>query len=147
MKHVNWGRAVLAGLVGTAVMTIVAMMAGPMMGIEMNVPKMLSGFMNVPIVTGWLVHFMIGTILALIYAAFVIDLLPGAPWLRGALYGLAPFLLAQIAVMPMMGMGFFTINAPNTIMLVMGSLIGHLVYGAVVGAIYQGLARAASQVV
>lgn len=35
MKHVNWGRAVLAGLVGTAVMTIVAMMAGPMIGIEM----------------------------------------------------------------------------------------------------------------
>ncbi len=136
MKPINWGRAVLAGLVGTAVMTIVAMMAGPLMGIEMDVPKMLSGFMHTPITVGWLAHFMIGTILALIYAAFVIDRLPGAPWARGALYGLAPFFLAQIAVMPIMGMGFFTINAPNTIMLVMGSLIGHLVYGATVGAIY-----------
>lgn len=136
MSRINWGKAILAGLGGTAVMTLVAMMAGPMMGIEMNVPKMLSGFMKVPLAVGWIVHFMIGTVLALIYVALVIDLLPGAPWLRGALYGLAPFFLAQIAVMPMMGMGFFTINAPNTMMLVMGSLIGHLVYGAVVGAIY-----------
>lgn len=136
MKQINWGRAVLAGLVGTAIMTIVAMVAGPMMGIEMDVPKMLSGFMRTPVIVGWLAHFMIGTILALIYAAFVIDLLPGALWVRGALYGLAPFLLAQIMVMPIMGMGFFTSNAPNTIKLVMGSLIGHLVYGATVGAIY-----------
>lgn len=41
--------------------------------------------MNVPIVVGWLAHFMIGIILVLIYATFVMDLLPGAPWLRGAL--------------------------------------------------------------
>ncbi len=136
MKHINWGRAVLAGVAGTAVMTIVAMIAGPMMGIEMDVPKMLSGFMHTSLAVGWLAHFMIGTILALIYALFFVNLLPGPSWLRGMLYGVAPFLLAQIMVMPMMGMGFFTINAPNTIMLVMGSLMGHLIYGAVVGAIY-----------
>ncbi len=134
--NIKWGKAVLAGLVGTAAMTAVAMMAGPMMGIEMDAPKMLSGFMNVPLALGWIAHFMIGTILALTYAALFVRILPGAPWLRGALYGLAPFLLAQIMVMPIMGMGVFTVNAPNTIMLVMGSLIGHLVYGAVVGAIY-----------
>lgn len=58
--------------------------------------------------------------------------LPGPPALKGALYGIAPFLLAQIVVMPMMGMPLFSGSAAMAI----GSLIGHLVYGAVVGAIY-----------
>jgi uncharacterized membrane protein YagU involved in acid resistance len=51
---------------------------------------------------------------------------------RGALYGLAPWLLAQLVVIPMMGMPLFSGSA----VLATGSLIGHLVYGAVVGATY-----------
>jgi hypothetical protein len=45
---------------------------------------------------------------------------------------LAPWLLAQVVVMPMMGMGLFS-GAMN---LAMGSLIGHIIYGGVVGAVY-----------
>ena len=51
---------------------------------------------------------------------------------RGALYAIAPWLVAQLMVMPMMGMGVFS----GSVSLAMGSLIGHLVYGALVGAIY-----------
>lgn len=58
--------------------------------------------------------------------------LPGAPAVRGARYGLGPFLVAQIVVMPMMRMPLFSGSA----VMALGSLIGHLVYGAVVGAIY-----------
>lgn len=50
---------------------------------------------------------MIGVILAIGYA-LVAGWLPGAPAVRGALYGMAPFLLAQIVVMPMMGMPLFS---------------------------------------
>lgn len=50
----------------------------------------------------------------------------------GALFGLAPFLLAQLAVMPMMGMPVFS----GSVAMAMGSLVGHLVYGGVVGAVY-----------
>ncbi len=135
MKSFNLSRAIVAGVIGTAAMTLMTTMAG-LMGIKMDIPAMLSGFMNVPTAVGWLAHFMIGTMFAIIYAALFASRLPGAPWMRGALYGLFPFLLAQIAVMPMMGMGLFTANAPNQWMLVMGSMIGHLVYGAVVGATY-----------
>ena len=74
---------------------------------------------------------MIGTTLALKYAV-VAHLLPGPSALRGALYSLAPFLVAQVMVMPMMGMPIFSGSVP----LAMGSLVGHLVYGATVGAIY-----------
>lgn len=116
-------------------MTLLTMMAGAM-GLPMDIPAMLSGFMQAPIIVGWLAHFMIGIVLALIYAYGFANRLPGSPAARGALYNLFPFLMAQIAVMPMMGMGLFTSNAPNSLMLVLGSLMGHLVYGAVVGAIY-----------
>lgn len=135
MSSANLPRAAVAGIVGTAVMTILTVLAG-MMGMEMDIPGMLSDFMGVPLAVGWLAHFMIGIVLALIYAVAAAGRLPGAPWVQGALFGLAPFLLAQVAVMPMMGMGFFTANAPNAMMMVVGSLVGHLVYGAVVGAVY-----------
>ena len=42
------------------------------------------------------------------------------------------FLLAQVAVMPMMGMPLFSGSTP----MALGSLVGHLIYGATVGAVY-----------
>jgi uncharacterized membrane protein YagU involved in acid resistance len=96
----------------------------------MNPAGMLAGAMGGMLVLGWIAHFMIGVILAGIYAV-VASRIPGPPAVRGALYGIAPFLVAQIVVMPLMGMPVFSGSAT----MAMGSLIGHLVYGAVVGAI------------
>jgi uncharacterized membrane protein YagU involved in acid resistance len=128
----NWGRAIIAGLVATLVMTAVGLWVAPLMGIPaMNPAEMLAGAMGGSMVLGWIGHLMIGVILAIGYA-IVAPALPGPGWLRGALYGIAPWLLAQIVVMPMMGMPVFSGSAA----MAMGSLIGHLVYGAVVGAIY-----------
>lgn len=128
----NWGRAILAGLVGTLVMTAVGLWVAPMMGMPpMNPADMLAHAMGDSLVLGWLGHLMIGVVLAIGYA-IVSPKLPGAPWLRGALYSLAPWLLAQIAVMPMMGMPLFS----GSMALAGGSLIGHLVYGIVLGSIY-----------
>lgn len=70
-------------------------------------------------------------ILALGYA-LVAPWLAGPPAVRGGLYAIAPFLMAQILVIPMMGMPLFS----GSWVLAVGSLIGHLVYGAVVGALY-----------
>jgi len=137
----NWARAITGGIIGTLVMTAVGVWVAPMMGIpRMNPAEMLAGQMGGSLVLGWIGHLMVGTILAVIYAV-VAPAIPGAPWLRGALYGLAPFLVAQIVVMPMMGMPFFS----GSVSMAMGSLIGHLIYGAIVGAVYgpvtQGAAR------
>ena len=129
---IDYGRAVIGGLVGTVVMTLVGLFVAPMMGIpKMNPAAMLAGQMGGNVAAGWVAHFMIGTVLAVIYA-FVAPRIPGAPWLRGAIYGIAPWLLMQLAVIPMMGMPVFS----GSIVLAMGSLVGHLVYGATVGAIY-----------
>ncbi|MEX2180880.1 MAG: DUF6789 family protein [Gemmatimonadaceae bacterium] len=125
-------KALLAGVVGTAVMTVMSVYVAPMMGMPpMNPAEMLAGQMGGNLLIGWGAHFMIGMVLAVGYA-IVAARLPGPAPLRGALYGVAPWLLAQVAVMPMMGMGFFS----GSMMMAGGSLVGHLVYGAVVGAIY-----------
>lgn len=131
----NFGKAVVAGLTGTFVMTVVVLMA-PLMGIPpMPIGKMLAGFMGIPEVLGWIAHFMIGTVLALIYAYYIVSRLKGNGLVRGAIYGLLPWFAAQIMVNPMMGAGIFAINTPSPVLMVMGSLIGHLVYGAVLGGI------------
>ena len=128
----NWNRAVLAGLAGTLLMTAVGLWVAPMMGIpRMNPAEMLAGTMGGSLLLGRMGHFGIGILLAFGYA-IVAPALPGAPAARGALYGVAPWLLAQLAVLPMMGMPVFS----GSMVLAMGSLVGHLVYGAVVGATY-----------
>lgn len=131
------GRAVAAGIIGTAVMTVVGIWVAPLMGMPaMNPADMLAGAMGSGPALGWIAHFMIGVVLAVIYAA-VAARLPGPPVVRGALYGIAPFLVAQIVVMPMMGMPLFSGSA----VMALGSLIGHLVYGGVVGVVYGPVER------
>jgi uncharacterized membrane protein YagU involved in acid resistance len=129
---INFARAVAAGMVATLVMTAVGLWIAPLMGMPaMNPADMLAGSMGGSILLGWAAHVMIGTVLAIGYAV-VAPLIPGPLALRGALYAIAPFLAAQILVMPMMGMPVFSGSA----VLAMGSLVGHLVYGAVLGQVY-----------
>lgn len=128
----HWARAILGGVAGTLVMTAVGLWAAPLMGIpRMNPADMVSGAMGGNVLLGWAGHLMIGVILALIYAV-VAPYLPGPPVLRGALYGLAPWLMAMLVMMPMMGLPAFGGAAAMAV----GSLIGHLVYGATLGATY-----------
>lgn len=122
-----------SGLIATAVMTML-MLVAPMMGMpKMPIGNMLAGFMHIPVFAGWIIHFVIGVILAAVYLFVWKNRLPGNGWLNGAVFALIPFLMAQILVMPMMGAGLFASHTPAPLMMVMGSLLGHLVYGAVLG--------------
>jgi hypothetical protein len=128
----NITKVIAAGVAGTLVMTMVGLFVAPMMGMPpMNPADMLAGQLGGLTVLGWAAHLMIGTVLALIYAKLALPYLPGPGAARGAIFSLAPWLMAQLLVMPMMGMGLFSGSATMAI----GSLIGHLVYGVVVGAI------------
>jgi uncharacterized membrane protein YagU involved in acid resistance len=103
----------------------------------MPIGEMLGSFLKIGSTLGWAMHGMIGLVLAAFYAAVLSGRLPGAPALRGAVFGVLVFLVAQLAVMPMMGAGVFS---GGNIPMIMGSLVGHLVFGGVVGGIY-GSAR------
>ena len=136
MQKPKFTKALLAGIAGTIAITMLTYIA-PMMGMpEMDIPQMLSGFMVVPIVAGWLAHFMIGTGFAVVYAYIFVSRIPGSPLVKGAIYGLIPWFLAQVMVNPIMGAGIFALNAPAPMLMVGGSLMGHVMYGGVLGAVY-----------
>lgn len=121
------------GIIATTVMTAV-MLAAPYMGMpKMPIGNMLAEFMHIPVALGWAAHFMIGTVLAGIYVYFFQERLPGNDIAKGALFSLLPFLATQTMVMPMMGAGIFSSNTPAPLLMVMGSLLGHLVYGGILG--------------
>ena len=130
--RVNYTKVIGAGIVGTLAMTAMGVWIAPMMGIgKMNPADMLASQMGGNVLLGWMGHLMIGVALALIYAAVAASRLPGPPAIRGAAFALVPWLMAQVVVMPMMGMPLFSGSAT----VAGGSMLGHVVYGAVVGGI------------
>ena len=141
MKHqFSFSRAIIAGLAGTVMMTLFTYM-GQFMNIKMDIPAMLSTMFGGNLVLGWIMHFMIGIILGVSYGALFYSKFNISPtWLRGAIFAIIPWLMAQIVVMPMMNImngmtyssGFFS----GSIMMAMASLMGHFVFGAVAGFIY-----------
>lgn len=122
-----------SGFLATAIMTLFMLMA-PLMGMpKMPIGEMLANFMHLPVALGWIAHFMVGTVLAAEYVLFFGPAFRLNRFLSGALYSLIPFVLAQVMVMPIMGAGFFSSNTPAPVLMVMGSLLGHLVYGLALG--------------
>ncbi len=133
MTKLNLGRGLLAGAAGTAAITML-MLGAPLMGMpKMPIGEMLGRFLHIGSAAGWAMHVVIGLLLALIYAGWFATRLPSGPALRGAIYGSGVFLVAQIVVTPMMGGGVFS---GGNMPMIVGSLMGHLVYGALVGLIY-----------
>lgn len=128
----KFGKAVIGGVVGALAMSAVGLWVAPMMGIaKMNPAALLAMKMGGVPVLGWIGHLMIGVILAVVYARFVASRLSGPPAIRGALFAIAPWLFTELVMMPMMGMPVFS----GAVSLAMGSLIGHIVYGLIVGAV------------
>lgn len=128
-------QAIIGGIIGTAVMTMVMFIAQVMGMPKMSPPQMLSAMMGFPITIGWIMHFMIGVIFAVAYTYVFINVVRKVNnnILKGAIFGLVVFLFAQIA---MAIMGFMLGGMPpmeGSMMLIMiGSIMGHLIFGIVV---------------
>jgi hypothetical protein len=141
-------RAMLAGAIGTGVLTALWLVE-PSVGLpSIAVGQILSSAMSVSVAWlrvgvagGWLIHLLAGVLLAVIYASELDHRLPGPPAVRGALYGTLLFVVAQLVFMPLVGAGVFSRGDPG---LLAGSLLGHLAYGAVMGWIYALPARGPS---
>lgn len=127
----NFLRAMGAGIAGTAVMSLLSYL-GSLMAPEMMPPWAMLAMKMGGLAGGWIGHVMIGLILAAIYAYVFAGILPGNPWAKGAIYGLLPWLAAMVVVIPMMGMPLFA----GSFLVALGSLMGHILYGAFVGGLY-----------
>lgn len=126
-------RTVLAGIIGTVIMTAV-MMIVPMIGMpKMSPPNMLAGMLGMPIFVGWIMHFMIGIIFAFAYTYLCIFKQKiSNVWLKGAVFGIIAFVFAQI----MMGIMGMMMPMPkmegSMVLMAMGSLMGHIIFGMAV---------------
>lgn len=129
----NLGKAVLGGFAGTVVMTMMMYFVAPMIGVKMDIAASLGSMMGGSWTLGMMMHFINGTVIfPLIYAFLLFRFLPGSPVAKGITVGVILWILAQSMVMPTMGAGFFS-SKMGGMMAVMSSLLGHLVYGALLG--------------
>lgn len=129
-------RAALGGFVGTLVMTLMMYFVAPMlMGTKMDIAQMLGSMLGGSWILGMMMHFVNGSIIFPLVFVFVLyKWLPGTATMKGLAWGAILWLMAQAIVMPMMGGGFFS-SEMGGMMAAVGSLIGHLVYGGLLGMI------------
>lgn len=134
-------QSVIAGLVATAVMTGFIFLA-PMMGLpKMNPAEMLSGMMGVPLMVGYLMHCMIGIIFAAAYGyLFNSKVRIQSKLVKGSLFGFAVFIFAQVMIFIIGKLMPMPMAEDNMMLIMLGSLIGHLVYGIVVALIVSAYA-------
>lgn len=129
-------QALLGGIVGTLVMTVV-MMVFPLIGMpEMSAPAMLSMMTGLSISVSWIMHFLIGVVFALAYAFILLKSLTKISnnLVKGAIFGMAAFIFPQIAMAVMdmiMPMPMPTPEGSMVLMMV-GSIVGHVFFGITV---------------
>ncbi len=129
----NVMKLMLGGFLGTLVMTAMMYFVAPMLGVKMDIAAMLGSMLGGSWMAGMVMHFVNGTVMfPLIYGYLLESRLPGPPVMRGAIWGVILWLIAETMVMPMMGAGLFH-SASGGMMAAAGSLMGHLLYGGTLG--------------
>jgi len=135
--------AVIAGLVGTVVMTIL-MIVAPAMGMpKMDIVGMLGSMFTTnkgtATIVGWVVHLMMGVVFAIIYTFAWSQGIGSATWLWGLIFG-AIHAIVAIVMMPMiLRMHPRPPEMEGGAMTMVGQLMGHLVYGLVVALVYAAI--------
>ena len=134
-------QSLVGGIAGTLMMTLF-MFIGQLAGMpKMNPAEMLTMMMHIPLAMGWVLHFFIGITFALMYALIFAKLLKRirSHLLKGIIFGLVAFLIAQIA-MTVMGplFGDMPPVEGGMILMAMGSILGHIIFGIVVAYIVKG---------
>ena len=135
MNSTRIAHGIYGGLAGGLVFGV---MMG-MMGMLPMIAKMAGG--SSPAV-GFLVHLVISAVIGIGFALLVGGRVGtiGATTASGLAYGLAWWFLGPLTLMPMM-MGMGVMWKTGAMSAAMPSLIGHLVYGGILGAVYGWLDR------
>lgn len=126
-------RALAGGFVGTVVFTLMGLFVAPhVIGQPMDVAALMAPMLGGSHTAGVIAHFVTGTVVfPIAYLILGIRHLPGPAWLRGAIFMIPLYLVAMAVVMPLLGQGFFFGSPPKA----MVALMGHVVFGLVMGAI------------
>jgi hypothetical protein len=129
-------RGLVAGFVATFVLSML-MFVKQMMGVmpELNPIAMIVSMLGVTSVSvGWVMHFMIGTVMWGILFSLLRSRIPSGDTLSGIWFGVGAWVLMMVVVMPMAGAGLFGLNIG--VMAPVMTLMLHIIFGAVLGAVY-----------
>ncbi|MCH4564563.1 MULTISPECIES: DUF6789 family protein [Halomonas] len=141
------GYGMVAGLVATLVISmflILRLSAGLMPWYNpieiMNLTAQRALGTPSSIYVGWTIHFVVGTLIwGTLFGLFESDLPGGTDTRRGLAFGVIAWLVVMVTVFPLAGSGFFGLGfgliAP------ISTLLGHIVFGLVLGATYGWLRR------
>jgi uncharacterized protein DUF6789 len=129
----NIGRAILGGFVGTPAMSSLMYTAAPLMGVRVDIADVLGRALG-----GWalgmIAHMINGSLLFPLLYVLIADRLPvGPPVGKGFAFGGCLWLASQFIVMPTMGAGALSSHLGP--MASVASLLGHLLYGALLGSL------------
>lgn len=143
MNHYTSG--LIAGLVATIVISVL-MLIKTAMGMlpQLNAVAMLAGLANqyvglpnTPLV-GWVLHFLIGTLLWGLLFAWLGARIPGPSHIvRGIVFSVGTWVLMMIIPMPLAGAGLFGLQIGIAVPI--ATLVLHIIFGAVLGAVYGAL--------
>lgn len=130
MRNKNM-QAIAGGIAGTAIITL-AMFLLSLAGMpDINYGKLIAQFLNTSTAVGWILHFVVGIALALLYVHFFREFLPGPFWAKGMIFGVLPWVLTLIMMFPMVD----TLNITNTTqapgVFIVSSMVAYLAFGAV----------------
>jgi hypothetical protein len=130
--RLNPALAIVGGLVGTPIMTVLTYVLAPMLGVNVDLVRLLAqtfGGWN----TGMLLHILNGAVIfPIIFVPLCRSLLPGPVWLKGIAFGSLLWLASQLIAMPLMRAGIFSTHVGGARAAAL-LLIGHLVYGVSLG--------------
>ena len=151
MQRPKLGRAILAGIIAWVVF-VIALHVFPILGApELDLPAMLGGLFGWnSSAVGWVILFVAGIAFALLYAYWWVAHLPGPAWQRGLVYGIVPWLVMMVVVVPLLPALSPSMNpraAPGVFLVNLGAialfegLIVFLIWGAVLGILYGNVAE------
>lgn len=143
------GRAFLAGVVGGIVMSLLMWIARTMMGMPINLEMMMGTMVTDPGTTAWVIglviHLMLSGAIALVYAWGFENVTHRSGWLTGVGFSVIHIVVAGLfmGMIPMMHPRMpDPISPPGAFLSNMGMMgivaevVLHMIYGAIVGAMY-----------
>ena len=127
-------QVLIGGFAGTILMTLMMYYVAPLMlGGPMDIAALLAETLGTGWLAGMTIHILLGGLAFPVVFHALYPSLPGGGWLKGLVYGMILALIALVVVMPIAGAGIFMANHARPVMAVIAALLGHAVYGIVLG--------------
>ena len=133
-QSIHVGQAFVGGSFAAAAMLVTMFVASKLGLPMMNPVNMLARMARSSDSTGWVLHFVLGVAIALPFALGGRDRIKVASdHLAGALYGAIVFIGALLLMMVVRAVGLADASE-SPLSMIIGGLVGHLIYGVVLGA-------------